>query len=110
MMLYYLAGMLTPAALVIGVCTIAIVIEGIRSGFTQRRRKPGRTDSKLERIEFLIGRAAHCREFLHAYAAEMVELHGYDHDDREADDLRRVVYDGEDYSETIETIIERRYK
>ena len=60
------------------------------------------------RIEELRLRAAWHREQLEAESAEFVSLHGYAHNTDEADELRSVIYDGEDYDRTLRRIMRRR--
>ena len=65
-------------------------------------------DGEIERINRIIAASKHHREQLEARAEEFVRIHGYEWGSCEADDLARVVWDGEDYAESMQRIMRRK--
>ena len=65
-------------------------------------------DGEIERINRIIAASKHHREQLEARADEFVRIHGYEWGSCEADDLARVVWDGEDYAESMQRIMRRK--
>jgi hypothetical protein len=64
-------------------------------------------DERANRVMQIIASAKHHREQLEARAAEMVEIHNREPGSCDADDLRSVVWDGEDYALTMTRIFRR---
>ena len=65
-------------------------------------------DGQIERINRIIAASRWHREQLEARAEEFVRIHGYEWGSCEADDLARVVWDGEDYAESMQRIMRRK--
>jgi len=63
---------------------------------------------EIDRINSIIASAKHHREQLEARADELVRAHDYRWGSCEADDLARVIFDGEDYQETLVRIMRRK--
>jgi hypothetical protein len=61
----------------------------------------------VRRVMQIIASAKHHREQLEARANEIVEIHNREPGSCDADDLRSVVYDGEDYALTMTRIFRR---
>lgn len=74
-----------------------------------RRRKPKikpvRRCDVTSRVNEILAARAHHREFLEALAREFVALHGYPYGSDEADELMHVVFDGQDYEQTMQRIM-----
>ena len=88
---------------IIGLLTVAFIFlcDAIWNHNRQRRAA-----SVPDRIEDIERRARALRNSLDAYAAEYVALHGYGHDTNEADELRLVIYNGQDPDEALRRIME----